>query len=51
MNNNEMSARDEIKSELISFVEGNDDLENLGRIWKENCGTGTQIIWRRLFPD
>lgn len=31
-----MSARDEVQSELISFVEGNDDLEGGGRSWEEN---------------
>lgn len=31
-----MSARDEIQSEVISFVEGNDDLERGQRNWEEN---------------
>lgn len=31
-----MSARDEIQSELISFVEGNDDLVRGKRSWEEN---------------
>lgn len=31
-----MSTRGEIQSELISFVEGNNDLENGGRSWEEN---------------